>query len=931
MKFSKFYVVLLVVIFAAFNFTQQVYSLTDSRETIIGAMTYNLAKSIEWPEEDKFSLFKILILGTENRKLVKEFKSLAASKELKNVTIEVLRKNDIKKLPYAHVIVVNKTKNDLIPELSTLISETPTLLITDNYANQRLVMINFIEEGDTLNFEYNKANIINNGLKPGPDLVLFKGTEIDVAKLYKEGQDSLLKLQEKLSIQEQKINDQEVMLKQQKNEIVLGESLLSKQNETIDTQNQRIDNQTNKLANQQVESDKVKQEIEISRNHLEKREQANTELQRNIASLKTILEEQQAKFDEQIQQQNLLQNEIAQKEIMLSDQKKNAVVQEQYIVQLGQKIDDQKNEITLTEQQVTDIKNTIVDNTVILDRQKQMIETQIGTLKSQGVTISSQKTFLKLSWGIVVLAFFFIITVISAYRSKQKANSKLFEQQQNLQQALSDLQSTRDELVIANEQAVRASQSKSNFLANMSHEIRTPMTAILGFTDLLQRRLTDSKNLEFLQLIDSSAQSLVCIINEILDLSKVEAGKFELEYSSVNLENLLGDVRSTLSQKATAKGLELIVDIDESLPPAFILDKVRLRQILINLIGNAIKFTRSGFIKLTIRQLDELENPSRRNLCFMVEDTGIGIPKKNRSTVFDAFEQQSDQSYAKFGGTGLGLAISNKLTHLMNGDITIKDGPQGGTTFEVAFYNVEIAVNAPDQDEITRESDIISFKGAKILVVDDIAANREILINYLAEYDVTIIEAKNGLECMDLIREDPPALILMDIRMPMMDGLSATNEIKSDEKVKHIPVIAITASAMKQSEDKFRSVCDSYLRKPISNYEVVEEIGRFLDCERSENSSLPAGNGVQKPLTSEIVIEDQLRAQLKVSMQPQIIEYLEAPSTLGIKVLIDKLKSFSETSKQAENLVNTLEEAYDNVELDTIESTLKELNNALER
>ncbi|NQZ57593.1 MAG: response regulator, partial [Lentisphaeraceae bacterium] len=491
-----------------------------------------------------------------------------------------------------------------------------------------------------------------------------------------------------------------------------------------------------------------------------------------------------------------------------------------------------------------------------------------------------------------------------------------------LHQTLGELHTTQKQLIVAKDDALQASQSKSRFLANMSHEIRTPMNAILGFTELLKGRLTEKKNKSFLESIDISGRSLLRLINDILDLSKVEAGKFELEYTAVNPHNLFKEIHSIFSRKISQKGLNFIMDVDKKLPKALILDETRLRQILFNLIGNAIKFTKEGYVKLSVRHQENLNDQSHLTLCFSIEDTGVGIPIENRTKIFEAFEQQKGQSHAEFGGTGLGLAISKRLAQLMNGDITIIDGSEGGVIFQVTLNDIEVAVNAPDAIDTEKPTDIISFDNAKILIADDVPLNRELLANYLAGYSFTIMQAENGLECVTLVKKNPPDLILMDMKMPVMDGFEATAIIKGDEATKHIPIIAVTASAMKQSEEEIRNVCDSYLRKPLSRMALIQEISHFLKHTKA-SSILPENKEESVPRKQH---SSAILQKLQDMVLPSVLKYLDNPGTSELNEVIITLRKLSpEEYSEAHALAQELEEALDNFDIEYIESTLKKL------
>ncbi|MBU3914298.1 response regulator, partial [bacterium] len=376
-----------------------------------------------------------------------------------------------------------------------------------------------------------------------------------------------------------------------------------------------------------------------------------------------------------------------------------------------------------------------------------------------------------------------------------------------------------------------ANQAKSEFLANMSHEIRTPMNAVLGYAEILKSKIKDPRLSQYVQSIYSSGKSLLGLINDILDLSKVEAGKLELEYTAVSTRTLFIEMQTVFEQKMAHKELELVIDIPPELPKALLLDKARLRQILINLIGNAIKFTDSGFIKLSLncRYPDDIQQ-NTVDIVFSIEDSGRGIPKDHLDSIFNAFTQIKGQKTSQFGGTGLGLTISSRLIKLMNGEITVISKVGQGSTFSIVLKDVKIASDEALVSQQHSEIDFASlrFEKGTILIADDIEFNRELLKEFLYEFDFTLIEAKNGIETIELARQYHPRLILLDIKMPEMDGYEAAKIMKDDRNLKGIPLIAVTASAMKKDEEKIKSVCDSYLTKPISKTDLISRLMRFL-------------------------------------------------------------------------------------------------------
>jgi signal transduction histidine kinase len=403
---------------------------------------------------------------------------------------------------------------------------------------------------------------------------------------------------------------------------------------------------------------------------------------------------------------------------------------------------------------------------------------------------------------------------------------------------------THLELKTAREAAEAASQAKSIFLANMSHEIRTPMNAILGFTEILRSLITDSKQRGYLTSIESSGKSLLNLINEILDLSKVEAGKLELEYAPFSPREVVQDLKPIFSQSVEDKGLDFIIEINFPLPEALILDESRLRQILMNLLGNSVKFTKTGYVKLSV-DCQESGDKGRTDIEFRVEDTGIGIPEAEIESILGAFEQKKGQSINEYGGTGLGLAIAEQLTDMMNGKIEVKSAVGKGSTFRVSFNNVETTTKLKLDETRTNkiDPDYVAFGDATVLIADDVDIDRSLIKGYLGKYGFSILEAINGAEAVETSVKQQPDLILMDIKMPVLNGQEATTRLKADEMTRNIPVIAVTGSVMKHTEAALRKLCDGYLRKPFGKQELIEELMKFIDYTLKEPDTSTLGKG----------------------------------------------------------------------------------------
>lgn len=383
------------------------------------------------------------------------------------------------------------------------------------------------------------------------------------------------------------------------------------------------------------------------------------------------------------------------------------------------------------------------------------------------------------------------------------------------------------ELIKAKKGAEEATRIKSDFLSTMSHEIRTPMNAIIGFTDLLLSSDFSGRDLEYLHTIKYSADNLLVILNDILDFSKIEAGKFALENFEFDLREKLGYLLKTFEVTARDKSIDLLFEFDGNVPQILMGDAYRLNQILINLIGNALKFTERGFIKLSVSLHQEYHD--NIDLKIEVTDSGIGISEDKLSIIFDSFSQAHKNNATRyFGGTGLGLTITRKITELMKGSITAESRLGEGTTFTVIlnFGKGDTSYKEEKNDKMQT----ISLKGYRILAAEDILANQVLLKHLLNKWEADFVICSNGKEVLLSLEQGDFDLILMDIQMPVMDGITATKKIQSSfPKHAHIPVIAFTADTFAEKTPEIMECGFSgFVTKPFKAEELMKVISLHL-------------------------------------------------------------------------------------------------------
>lgn len=395
------------------------------------------------------------------------------------------------------------------------------------------------------------------------------------------------------------------------------------------------------------------------------------------------------------------------------------------------------------------------------------------------------------------------------------------------------LDQSKKELQEAKMNAENAMRSKSEFLANVSHEIRTPLNAILGFSQWLFENAQNNQHREYLTTILQSARNLLNLLNDILDLSKIESDKINIDLHPINYMEVINDIKLVFQKKVEEKGLSLEIKTDSSVPDYIFMDELRFYQILFNLVSNAIKFTSKGLIQVYARAV-KTEKEDEVNLIVSVKDSGIGIENSQQKYIFNSFTQQNGQSNRNYDGTGLGLAIVNGLLKKLNGSISLNSKIGKGSVFTVTFHNVRVDFADNTRVETIREGAIMKLDPCTIMIADDISYNTLVLKQLINSENVTYIIATDGTDALAKLKTEKPDIIFMDIRMPGISGFDATELIKQDKELKHIPVIAFTASTIKDHNNRINNLFDGFLQKPVFKKDLDALLKRFLKFSYAE-------------------------------------------------------------------------------------------------
>ncbi len=732
-------IVLLLVIFSHNISAQEVPEYRIKSPIIFHMMEYTT-----WPNETQLSNINLAFISDETAlfdEMVKAAKSVKVKGRQLSVVKTTLDQADPNQFQVFYIGANHKSE---LNDLANNIRRTNTLLISNQADNMRDLMIDFDYKDDgTLTFEVNRSNIIFEKLQINRDLLLIGGTEVDVAELFRES---------------------EYALQQIKSNLYKKEAQLAQTNKT--------------LAQEQLRIGTQKAQIET--------------LLAEIAHKETLLNqrtEQLSKMDAEVRQ---VAERLSAKKAELDSKDQALKAKDQ---QLAQRAKQDKEQRTL----LLELNNQVAQKQDFLLEQQKQIENQSEKIYQQRGTIGSQQKFLWLTiTGLLIFAVLMMITLrINTLRKKAMVKAE------------------------------EATNAKSRFLANMSHEIRTPLNAIIGLSKLTLRTALNKQQKDYTEKVLDAGEALLGLINDILDFSKIEAGKLSLEKTDFVLERLLRKSVSLCSLSAHAKGLELIVDSDPKLPQTFVGDPLRLQQIIVNLVNNAVKFTHKGSV--CIKVAPQQTSEQGYTLHFSVIDTGIGMNKDQQTKLFKSFSQADESVTRKYGGTGLGLAISKQLCELMGGRIWLTSKPGVGTTFHFT-----VRLEPSNKDATAMALDLSKAGQLKALVVDDVELTRSILLDYLKHIGIKGEQAAGGREAIDMINaaqqaKKPFDFILMDWRMPDLDGIETSRRLHQQYRDETPYILMVTAFDKDDAKAQIADgLINQYLEKPVSQSTLVDALTNMM-------------------------------------------------------------------------------------------------------
>lgn len=817
------------------------HALEASDQTLKIALTYNFFKYVQWPQEKALTTFRVGVIGVDDD-FYEEMAKAAPLLQIrgKGFTVTRLSTDSEAALAGFQLLYIGAGEFNNIAGIAQRTRGKGTLLVSESSRTSREIMINLYRAPDnTLKFQINRSNLVHERLNVDKQIVMLGGSELDVANLFRESEDALQQIKTQLAGKEKQFNELLNEISKQQGELKNNQQRLNEQKALVEAQKSQMADLAKAQAGVTLELTKRGDQLKKSQLELESSYQQLEAGQKQLATSSAELKANESQLEDSRRQLATNMMQLQQGKATISS--------------LTKEIDNREK---------------------VLDKQRLELQEQIGIIDNQRFWIAT----------ITVIALCTLGLAIAIFRV-ERARKKVV---QKLNEANSQLKTIHDKLERDRREADRANKEKSRFLANMSHEIRTPMNVILGYSELLQQAPgLGNEGKRNLQVINRSGEHLLKLINDVLDISKIESGNISITSEHFSLQSLLVDIDVMFRPRCEQNQLQLQINTPPDTQPCLYGDRGKLLQILINLIGNAIKFTHVGHIHVHAGTAPRADG--KVLLTITVEDTGEGIGEKDFDKVFRLYEQ-TESGLHSGKGTGLGLAISREFARKMGGDLSFTSSAGTGSTFLLSLPfligdSSLVGENDPTHSPIALRA---GQSSRRILVVDDNTNNRDLLKKILLPFGFELKEAASGHEAISACDAWEPHLVLMDLRMPEMNGREAIRQIRTRHAQAQLAIIVVTASAIESERQAVLELgINDYVRKPFRASELLSKIGDCLTLEYVY-SDLPRLSSL-----SEQALSNPTLRQAVAALPAEVKRQLQDAVTLGhatrLLQLIDEL------------------------------------------